>query len=606
MATLQNVHGGSLVPDFATPLTTGIGQVQGRRREAAAKASLEDLIRGSLGLPQQAQQNLPSGEGLFGQLTRDGGLLGPQRTGTPGVIAEPQAQSTGLLGRLAPGLAQAIGAVRGNPEQEDAIRSEAETGAALASELRGLTDHGARVRRMAEVSGEMVGKGQDIGRVTQLANMSPEQLDLELMKMEMVGKEVATALPQRNRQDAIAELMAENPQLGGAMLARRDREIAAEQARRAAAARAAQAQRKAAADALLPQTELGKGIAEIRADMQNNNITPEVGEQMIANLRGAATAVEAPEVGFDLPDNTMLVDPMNPRAGVTAIPGVTIEPDLNAVEEARVLLGEAGIPLDSPDAIQAINAAAGVEVVPPPAVPAGIQEYNLAKSEGFQGNLVDYQRAKKGGGFSVKTPDGTIVQYGGAGDEPQRGGIDPTSPAAMIASIDGILNDPALDGATGVYSFLQNIPGTEARRIGAKTAQLEGQAFLQAFESLKGAGQITEIEGQKATQAIGRLDSSQKPADYREALQDLRENLIPAMSRPAGWVDQQEATLQGALEAVTPDGLIPSGMIANLAPEYIEQMTPDDVARLNTEELQAQGLTPQQWDAIIRVAERGN
>lgn len=149
---------------------------------------------------------------------------------------------------------------------------------------------------------------------------------------------------------------------------------------------------------------------------------------------------------------------------------------------------------------------------------------------------IEYAQAKKGKGFSVTTPDGTTVTYGG----PQGGGgVSPSSPDAMIASIDGILNDPALDTATGVYSFLQAIPGTPQRRFGARAAQLEGQAFLQAFESLKGGGQITEIEGRKATEAIGRLDTAQSAGDYRAALTELRDILSAAQARPKGWAAQR-------------------------------------------------------------------
>lgn len=133
----------------------------------------------------------------------------------------------------------------------------------------------------------------------------------------------------------------------------------------------------------------------------------------------------------------------------------------------------------------------------------------------------------------------TFVQGAGAG---QAGGVKPSSPEAMIASIDGILNDPALDKSTGVLSFTQSIPGTDQKRFGARASQLEGQAFLQAFESLKGGGQITEIEGQKATQAIGRLDTSQKPEDYRQALTELRDILSAATARPVGWAEQQNAS----------------------------------------------------------------
>ena len=121
------------------------------------------------------------------------------------------------------------------------------------------------------------------------------------------------------------------------------------------------------------------------------------------------------------------------------------------------------------------------------------------------------------------------------------GKMQPSSPQSMINTIDGILGDPALDSATGIFSFLQSVPGTEQRRVGARIKQLDGQAFLQAFESLKGGGQITEIEGTKATQAIGRLDSAQRPEDYRAALTELRDLLNVAQGRPPGWADQQSS-----------------------------------------------------------------
>ena len=113
------------------------------------------------------------------------------------------------------------------------------------------------------------------------------------------------------------------------------------------------------------------------------------------------------------------------------------------------------------------------------------------------------------------------------------GRMSPSDPQAMVDSIDGILNDPALDRSTGLFSAMQNIPGTDQYRFGTRARQLEGQAFLQAFESLKGAGQITEVEGLKATQAIGRLDTAQQADDYREALNDLRSILTTAQARGA-------------------------------------------------------------------------
>lgn len=152
---------------------------------------------------------------------------------------------------------------------------------------------------------------------------------------------------------------------------------------------------------------------------------------------------------------------------------------------------------------------------------------------------VDYAQAKRGKGTVVFDPTTgrPLVSIGGNEDPTDL--TNPSTPGAMIASIDGILNDPALDMATGWMAWTQNIPGTASRRFGARASQLEGQAFLQAFESLKGGGQITEIEGRKATQAIGRLDTAQSAEDYRAALTELRDTLQLGMSRPQGWAANQ-------------------------------------------------------------------
>ncbi len=137
----------------------------------------------------------------------------------------------------------------------------------------------------------------------------------------------------------------------------------------------------------------------------------------------------------------------------------------------------------------------------------------------------------------------------------------------MIDTIDGVLNDPALDYSTGWLSFLQMAPGTDQYRFGQRALQLQGQAFLQAFESLKGGGQITEVEGNKATQAIGRLSTAQKAEDYRDALNELKGIINEARSRAqtqAGVTPTAPAAPEGqtpAPGAVQPgaDGIYDAG-----------------------------------------------
>lgn len=216
------------------------------------------------------------------------------------------------------------------------------------------------------------------------------------------------------------------------------------------------------------------------------------------------------------------------------------------------------------------------QAVLPDVAPAPKDEYEryvLEEQEAGREPLsrIDYVQAKKGKGTVVYDPDTgkPLVSIGGGNDDASDA-TNPSSPAAMIASIDGILNDPALDFATGWLSWTQNIPGTGSKRFGARAKQLEGQAFLQAFESLKGGGHITEIEGQKATDAIGRLTTAQGPDDYRDALTELRGLLTLGMDRSMGLEETGSAETApepaeaGATPTITDDAsfeALPSGAV---------------------------------------------
>lgn len=100
--------------------------------------------------------------------------------------------------------------------------------------------------------------------------------------------------------------------------------------------------------------------------------------------------------------------------------------------------------------------------------------------------------------------------------------------------IDQMLQHPGRATATGLSGTLDPrnyIAGTDATDFNVMRRQLEGKAFLEAFESLKGGGQITEIEGQKATEAIARLNTAQSDEAYVRALMELRSILMQGMRR---------------------------------------------------------------------------
>jgi len=100
-----------------------------------------------------------------------------------------------------------------------------------------------------------------------------------------------------------------------------------------------------------------------------------------------------------------------------------------------------------------------------------------------------------------------------------------------LQNIDGVLKHPSIGMGTGMTSALNAIPGTSGYDFSLRVDQLKGQAFLQAFNTLKGAGAITEVEGTKATAAIARLNTRLSTADFKAAVQELRDIVAGAQER---------------------------------------------------------------------------
>ena len=103
-------------------------------------------------------------------------------------------------------------------------------------------------------------------------------------------------------------------------------------------------------------------------------------------------------------------------------------------------------------------------------------------------------------------------------------------PAAEKA-VDDLVNHPGLSAYVGLPDPSQggfrlfNVPGTPAANFKARLDQLRGTVFLEGYKTLKGGGQITEIEGKKAEQAIARLDEAQSEVEFVQALNDYKDAL---------------------------------------------------------------------------------
>lgn len=100
-----------------------------------------------------------------------------------------------------------------------------------------------------------------------------------------------------------------------------------------------------------------------------------------------------------------------------------------------------------------------------------------------------------------------------------------------LQTIEDFEKHPGFNMLFGKTSLLPVVPGTDTAGARAYYNQIKGKTFLEAFNSLKGAGQITEIEGAKATDAIARLDTAQSEKEARAALKDLKEVIRSGSTR---------------------------------------------------------------------------
>lgn len=93
----------------------------------------------------------------------------------------------------------------------------------------------------------------------------------------------------------------------------------------------------------------------------------------------------------------------------------------------------------------------------------------------------------------------------------------------LTSLIENVETDPYLPNMVGAWGGrLPNVT-EKAKNTQAKIDQLKGQAFVQAFKEMKGAGAITEQEGLKASQALTRLQEQiVSGQDYRQALKEFK------------------------------------------------------------------------------------
>lgn len=227
-----------------------------------------------------------------------------------------------------------------------------------------------------------------------------------------------------------------------------------------------------------------------------------------------------------------------------------------------------------------------------PEMPASVKEYEYAKNNGYDGSYQDF-RKDMGAAQPYYTPIPTEQGYmsfnsRSGGWSPMLGaGGRPVIPAAQsptlqgqiagaktaatetakkeaeaafdaptaidkgneaLGLVDDLLKSPGFGTAVGTSRMfgLHKIPGTDARNFDIRLDQIKGQQFLQAFETLKGGGQITEVEGRKATDAISRMNPEASEQEFTKAANEFKAIIQRGIERAqkAGGMPAPSSTTQ--------------------------------------------------------------
>jgi len=195
-------------------------------------------------------------------------------------------------------------------------------------------------------------------------------------------------------------------------------------------------------------------------------------------------------------------------------------------------------------------------ILPPEKEGELVRQYRLAEQQGYKGTFIDFKTAIAEAGANqvsidnrtgstiapAKPPNGmtnvTNIKTGVVTQVPIKGGVvdiaaqkQVTNANNALETIDSALNHPGLNAAVGSIDSKFVSLSPDAVAFEAYHDQIKGKAFLAAFESLKGGGQITEVEGLKAEQATARLNLAQDEEDYKKALMDLKSVINDVLKR---------------------------------------------------------------------------
>ena len=204
------------------------------------------------------------------------------------------------------------------------------------------------------------------------------------------------------------------------------------------------------------------------------------------------------------------------------------------------------------------------------------------------------------GYVQIKNQDGTFEQQVIPGSiafqeiETKKLGFDADIGDAnvLITAVEGIIGRPQGDGLTAIQpnpnlpSILGSIQGRlpafidqEKQDLLIKIEFLSSNAFMEAFKSLKGGGQITEKEGDAATAALARLSRTQSVDAFTQGLNEF----LGIIKRGRDKANQLKSSLPKIAGTITGNSDIPLDF-ESMNNQQLKLVDPESLSR---EELEA-------------------
>ena len=151
--------------------------------------------------------------------------------------------------------------------------------------------------------------------------------------------------------------------------------------------------------------------------------------------------------------------------------------------------------------------------------PAAFQALHMqALAAGFPEGTPEYKEfmATRGSGLV----EGARVRGEAAANAEVAAPADIAVADRTLGYIDEVRNHPGKGRGTGLSSYGNWIPGTSGKDFQNRVDQLKSGAFLSAIDELRGMGSLSNAEGQTATAAITRMDTSTSEEEFNAALDD--------------------------------------------------------------------------------------